>query len=134
MADTHRERSALAALLADNTSQDVSAQDIRDWLLSSLLRNVTTLSSATPTIDDDDVVILLDGTSNTVVATLATPASGYPIKFVKAINIDNQVDLDPAANNLEGAASDYTFATVNDAIIIAWDGSAWWILAEFLNA
>lgn len=134
MADTHRERSALVTLLADNTSGAISPQDHRDQLLSSLLRNVTTYTASTPTIDDDDVVVLLDGTSNTVTALLATPTSSFPIKFVKAVNIDNAVALDPGANNLEGATTDYTFATVNDSLIVCWTGSAWVILAEFLNA
>lgn len=135
MADTHRERSALVALLADNTAGDISAQDIRDWLLSTLLRNVTTYSSSTPTIDDDDVVVLLDGTSNTVAAALpAAASSANRILLVKAINIDNAVALDPGSDNLEGTTTDYTFATANDAIIIACDGTAWHILAEFLNA
>lgn len=36
MADTPRSLSALQALLADNTSGDISPQDIRDFLVSSL--------------------------------------------------------------------------------------------------
>lgn len=134
MADTHRERSALVTLLADNTSGGIAEQDHRDQLLSSLLRNTTTYSSLTPTIDDDDVMVLLDGTSNTVTALLATPSSSYPIKFVKAVNIANTVALDPGANNLDGSTSDYVFATANDAIIVGWDGSGWQIFGEFLNA
>lgn len=134
MADTHRTRSELETLLAVNTSNNIGPQDHLDQLFSSLLRNVTTYSSETPTIDDDDVVVLLDGTSNTVTALLATPTSSYPIKFVKAINIDNAVALDPGANNLEGATTDYTFTTANDALIICWTGAAWVILAKLENA
>lgn len=134
MADTPRERSAIAALLEIGGNQAINAQDVRDWLLSSLLRNVTTYSSLTPTIDDDDVMVLLDGTSNTVTALLATPSSGYPIHFVKAVNIANAVALDPGANNLDGTTTDYTFVTANDAIIVGWDGSGWQIFGEMLNA
>ncbi len=36
MSDTRRTRGALATLLADNTSGDISAQDMRDFLVSSL--------------------------------------------------------------------------------------------------
>lgn len=136
MVDTHRERSALVSILADNTVGGISPQDHRDQLLSSMLRNSTIYTSSTPTIDDDDVMVLLDGTSNTVTALLATPTSSYPIKFVKAINIDNAVALDPGANNLDGSTSDYVFATANDAIIVCWAGVSvgWVILSEYLNA
>lgn len=134
MADTHRERAALVTLLADNTSGAISPQDHRDQLLSSQLRNCTTYATSTPTIDDDDVVVLLDGSSNTVTAALPTGPETGTLLLVKAINVTNAVALDPGANNLEGATADYTFTTVNDAILVAWDGSAWWILSEFLNA
>jgi hypothetical protein len=135
MPDTPSLRSALVALYPDNTAGSISPQDLRDFLISALLRNVTTYATNTPTIDDDDVVVLLDGTSNTVVASLPSPSTGYyPHMWVKAINIDNQVDLDPGASNLEGATTDYTFATVNDCIEIQWTGTAWVILNEYLNA
>lgn len=135
MADTPRERSALVSLLADNTTQDVSPQDIRDWLISSLLRNVTTYTTTAPTADDDDVIILLDGTSNAVTLALPEPATGYyPVYFIKAIDITFTVKVDPGTDNLDADTTDYTFATQYDAIIIAWDGSQWWILSEFTNA
>lgn len=35
MADTRRSKAALAALLADNTSADISPQDLRDFLVSA---------------------------------------------------------------------------------------------------
>lgn len=131
MADTHRERAALVTLLADNTSGAISAQDHRDQLLSSLLRNVTTYTALTPTIDDDDVVVLLDGTSNTVAAALpAVATSTHRILFIKCINKDNAVTL---TGDVEGG-SGYTFATVLDALILACNGSEWYILSEFLNA
>jgi len=134
MTDAHKDRSELVTALADNTSGDILEQTVRNWLLSSLLRNRTTYTALTPTIDDDDVVVYLDGTSNTVTALLATPTTSYPLKIVKAINVDNAVALDPGVNNLEGATDDYVFATVNDCIMVHWDGSAWRTLFEFLNA
>lgn len=131
MADTHRERAALVTLLADNTSGAISPQDVRDQLLSSLLRNVTTYTALTPTIDDDDVVVLLDGTSNTVAAALpAVATSTHRILFIKCINKDNAVTL---TGDVEGG-SGYTFTTVLDAVILACNGSEWYILSEFLNA
>lgn len=39
MADTIRTRAALQVLLADNVAGDISAQDIRDFLVSCVLRN-----------------------------------------------------------------------------------------------
>lgn len=40
MADTRRTLAALQALLADNTSGDISAQDVRDFLVSAIGANV----------------------------------------------------------------------------------------------
>ncbi len=131
MADTHRERAALATLLADNTAGGISAQDHRDQLLSSLLRNVTTYTALTPTIDDDDVVVLLDGTSNTVAAALpAVAGATHRILFIKAINTANAVTL---TGDVEGGAG-YSFVTALDAVILACNGSEWYILGEFTNA
>jgi hypothetical protein len=136
MPDTPRLRAALVSLFADNTAGDVSPQDLRDFLISTVLRAApVTYASSTPAIDDDDFIVLLDGTSNTVTAALPNPATGYyPVFIVKAINVDNAVALDPGALNLEGATTDYTFATVNDCLIVGWDGSAYQIYAEFTNA
>lgn len=135
MADTQRTLSALVALLADNTSQDISAQDLRDFLVSALIGRVTTYTASAPTLSTDDCVLLLDGTSNTVTVDLGDPADFTHRFFIaKAINIDSAVALDPGANNFEGATDDYVFATVLDAVVFASDGTAWHILGEFLNA
>lgn len=134
MADTHRERTALLALMPVGVDDGTSAQDIRDGFFSALLRNVTTYTSLTPTIDDDDFIVELDGTSNTVTALLATPTASFPVRIVVAVNIDNAVALDPGANNLDGSTDDYVFVTVGDVKAIYWNGSNWKTLWEFLNA
>lgn len=55
MTDTQRSRSALQALFADNTSGDISPQDLRDFLASTKLymenRFVTVYDEATVSID-----------------------------------------------------------------------------------
>lgn len=134
MAETHRERTALLALMPVGVAEGSSAQDIRDGFHSTVLRNVTTYTTTTPTIDDDDFIVELDGTSNTVTALLATPTSSFPIRIVIAINIANAVALDPGANNLDGATDDYVFATVNDVKAVYWNGSSWRTLWNHLNA
>ena len=136
MVDSPRLRSELVTAMPISTSDGISAQDIRDLLINTLLRAAPVVySSATPAIDDDDFVVLLDGTSNTVTAALPNPSTNYyPVFIVKAINIDNAVKLDPGALELEGTTTDYTFATVNDCIIVGWDGTAYRIYAELLNA
>ena len=138
MADTPTLRSALVTLFADNTGGDVSPQDLRNFLISALLRTApVTFTTAAPTIDDDDFIILLDTTSNNVTASLpADPSTDYyPLYIVKAIDAStNTAALDPGTNNLDGSTTDYTFADDNDCIIVGWDGSEWRIYAEFLNA
>lgn len=129
MADTNRLRSALVALLADNTTNDIQEQDLRDWLLSTLLRRVTTYNTETPTISDDDVFVLLDGSNNTVAAAL-TPAA-HRIHFIKAVDVSNAVTLTGA--NIDGV-SGYAFASAGDAILIAGDGTEFHVFAELLNA
>jgi hypothetical protein len=47
MADTRRTLAALQALLADNTSQDISPQDVRDMLVSCFPTGMRLLATAT---------------------------------------------------------------------------------------
>lgn len=131
MADTHRLRSALVTLLANNTSKSITAQRVRDWLLSSLLRNYPApLTSATPTLSDDDVFVALDGTNNTVTVALPDPAtSAHRVLFIKAVNVANAVTL---TGTIDGG-SGYTFTTAMDAVILACNGTTWHIFGEFLN-
>ncbi len=135
MADTQRTLSALVALLADNTAQDISAQDLRDFLVSALIGRVTTYTASAPTLSTDDFILILDGTSNTVTVDLGDPADFTHHLFIaKAVNIDNAVALDPGAFDFEGATDDYVFTTALDVVIFCSDGSAWWKLPELLNA
>ena len=47
MADTIRTRASLTTLFADNNSGDISPQDLRDFLISTPLRETTTSASVT---------------------------------------------------------------------------------------
>lgn len=132
---TIKVRSDLTTDYADNVSGAITGANHQNFVASALMGYVSTYTASAPTLSTDDSIVLLDGTNNTVTAALPAAASSeHAVFFIKAINIDSAVVVDPGSDNLEGSTTDYTFATVNDAIIVACDGTAWYILAEFLNA
>ena len=71
MADTERTLSALQTLLANNISGAISAQDLRDFLVSAMLKNVAT-KTANYTVDADDHLIVIDTGDDNVTITLPT--------------------------------------------------------------
>jgi hypothetical protein len=132
---TIKVRSDLTTDYADNVTGAITGANHQNFVASAVMGYVSSYATSTPALSTDDSIILLDGTSNTVTAALPAAASSeHAVFFIKAINITFAVAVDPGSDNLEGTTTDYTFATALDAIIIACDGAAWHILAEFLNA
>lgn len=74
MTDTIRTKSALQALLANNTTGDISPQDVRDFLVSVLgTEYVTVVNTATYNVVDNDVVLHVTRTATgTCAITLPT--------------------------------------------------------------
>ena len=134
MADTARALSVLQTLLADNSEKNVSPQDLRDFLVSTELRQLVT-KTANYTADADDQTILLDGTSSTVAITLPTAAGITGKRYtLKCINLDNACSIaTDGGETIDGAAS-YSFTTVQDCIEIVSDDTNWQIINEYLNA
>lgn len=70
MADTKKTLSALQTLLADNTTGNISAQDVRDFLVTvygSWITTSKTYANSPYTNTLDDTVLVFDGTSGAIV-------------------------------------------------------------------
>lgn len=134
MADTVRELSALQALLADNIAKNVSAQDVRDFLVSAELKNLT-IKTGDYTADADDQIITLNASGGTVAITLPT-AVGVAAKryWLKCVDKTNACTIETNGSETIDGAANYTFTTVQDCIEIISDGTNWLILNEYLNA
>ena len=132
MADTRRDLSALQILLANNTSKSISAQDLRDFLVSTELKNIVTKVTSY-TADADDQTILLDGTAAIVPVTLPTAVGILGKKnALKCIDKTNACTVvTNGAETIDGGAN-YTFANANDSILLASDNSNWQIIASDL--
>lgn len=74
-----------------------------------------------------DSIVLLDGTSATVAATLADGTEGQTM-MITAINVDNAVTVVPA-NLTDGTT--ITFDTVNDAVTLVFVSAAWKIFGNY---
>ena len=78
--------------------------------------------------------VLLDGSSNTVTATLETPTVGGIMATLKATDVSNAVDVDTEDDGTIDGSSSYTFTTAEDAIVLISDsGGDWNIVSEFTN-
>ena len=110
MADTIRTRAALEALLADNTAEDISAQDLRDVLISvhlmSDLDQVVTVAKAGGqyTSIRNAVNSISDAASNKIYTVLV-----YPGEYEDTVALSNYVNIvaiDPKATKLNGVIGD----------------------------
>jgi hypothetical protein len=132
MADTIRTLSALQALVVTNTTRQVSAQDLRDWLVSSVgARYVVSVAEAT-TLDGDDDIVLVDASGGAVTITLPA-ASGaqhkvYTIK--KTDSSANAVTIDGDATETIDGSETQTLSGQYDALTMACDGTGWHIIGE----
>lgn len=102
---------------------------------------VDTISDLAYNVLLTDEILLLDGTSNNVTATLPSAASAYNSttgkskKFIfKAINVSNAVSLSAtekivAGTTVAGAGTTYSFSSVGDAVIIVTDGTNYFVIA-----
>jgi hypothetical protein len=130
MADTQRTLSALQSLLADNTTNELSPQDLRDFLVSTHLRMATT-TAANYSATSNDVAIILDASSSAVTLTLPTCTAGSigQMYLVKAINAGTNKPY--IVNNVDGAA--YTFGSSNDAALIVGDGTNYRMMSRNIS-
>ena len=106
MADTVRTRTALLALLANNTTGDISPQDLRDFMVSTFGGRAIRTVTGDATLTTDDSFVLVDGLAADAAITLPDPATCPGKVFtVKLISAAHGAILSPAAGTLDGAAS-----------------------------
>lgn len=130
MADTVRTKSALAALLADNASKDISAQDVRDFLVSVMgSKTLTTVSTATYTVLDNDNILHVMRTA-TGACTITIPTA--LIVSTKVIDIkdagfnasNNNITIETqAAEKIENSTADYVISVSGTSIQLYSDGT-----------
>jgi len=92
-----------------------------------LIKPIRTITSDY-NVSTEDYTILANGTSQTVTATLpdATTNEGH-IYIIKAINIDNQVDIDTNGGTIDGEAS-YIFTSINVSLMVQSNGINYYII------
>ena len=128
MTDTARKLSELQALFPDNTTAQISAQDLRDFVVSCQLNNITEVTEATYEIVDDDVIIHVAYT-NTGGCDITWPSElMINKKIVDIKDADgnasvNNITITPESGLIEGAAS-YPIAFDSMSITVyCWDGN-----------
>lgn len=127
--DTLRSKSYLQTVFADNATKNITAQQLRDFLVSADLKAVTS-KTADYTVTTDDQIIVVSGASATADITLYSPVSTNGAKiFVKCTSVLHTVRVLTAAGNIEGSAS-YTFSAANDGILCVSDGTNWKIVSR----
>jgi hypothetical protein len=128
MADTQRTLAALQTLLADNTAGDISAQDLRDFLVTvhpgAWTKNDTAKTASFTLAAFDDVhVDLATGTPTNVVATL--PASpSYLDKVRVTISTD---DITPSGG---GTPNKLTWSLNSSNLMGGTDDDPYWLFKE----
>lgn len=130
MADTKRVLSALQALLADNITNDISPQDVRD-LLVSVMNNytVSTLSSGspyTPTLDDG--ILRVTQAANYTIALPAAATAGWTGKllgFKKLSTAAYTVTLDADGSELIDDDPTLVMTSKNQFVWIYCNGVGW---------
>lgn len=105
------------------TNDDALIRDVRGYTLT------TTLNSDGDATWNDETH-LLDGSSNTVTATLPDPTAhpDQEIRFL-ATDVTNSVDVSPNDNeNINGANSNVSFSSAFDQMVFVTDGTDWYAL------
>lgn len=127
MADTVRTLSALQTLLADNTSGDISPQDVRDFLVSvyglDYSTEVSVTTTATLTIGQRHVC---SGTSADYTVTLpaASGNAGQRLQVRMASGLTKLVTVDGNSTELiDGSQTRVMWA--NEVAVLECDGTGW---------
>lgn len=130
MADTVRTLSALQTLLADNTTQGISPQDLRDFLISAVGYVYGRALAVNATLTTNDVVVVGTGGAGGITLTLPAVASSQ-YKLYHAVKEDDgagAVTLDGNSSETINGATTYALSAQYDAVTIWCDGSEWFVL------
>lgn len=142
MADTKRNLdeflSASTGLFKDNTAQDISAQDLRDFVLSTWVPYIRTISNANYSAVDGDLVVVTSIGSDLTMTLPASPASNARI----AINYYSQTAGDKViiarnGNKIAGVAADMNLYVadntlgLHDHVVLQYDlTNTNWVVVE----
>ncbi len=131
MADTARDKAALLALLADNTSGDISPQDMRDVLVSILgYAETTSVATSTHDVVDADHIIHVAYTTTGVVTVRVmsdqvVKGRAFTIKDAGGNASANNISVtSEGAETFDGAAS-VTMSTDHEILRLYSDGTNW---------
>ncbi len=131
MADTKRSLSALITAFADNTTEAIDEQDLRDLIVSAYGSRM--ISSAVVTtsgdLDTDDDVVLADASGGSVTLTLPALVSGK-IFTIKCVDATNTVILAAAGSDTIDGAATKTLTTLYAAITIIGGPAEWHVLSS----
>lgn len=127
MADTVRPLSALQILLASNVEKAVSAQDLRDFLISALQRYNRTVTTTPTTLDTNDRTVFVDATSGAVTLNLPAAAASQYAEFVihKIDSSANDVIIDANSTEHINGVETLTLDVQYDCARLECDGSEW---------
>lgn len=129
MADTQRALSELVALLATNSTKDVSAQDLRDVLVSAVLQRTRAIATS-GAVTTDDRTLLVDVTSGDVTLSLpaAAAAAGHTFTVKITAGANDCILATNSTEEIDGVDG-LTFDTAYSAVTIQSDGTGWHILS-----
>ena len=110
MADTRRTLTEILALFADNSTAQISAQDLRDFVVSVLMNHITEVVDPAYEIAVDDVILHVSYTDTGVVAITwptaqITNGRIIDIKDAGGNSATNPITITPESGTIEGAAS-----------------------------
>jgi hypothetical protein len=127
MTDTIRTETALIALLATNSARSITAQTLRDVLVSTLGVVPYLARTSNYTATENDVFIACDATGGAITITLPACASTRVGKriVVKKIDNANNVILDGNASETIDGATTKTLSAQWAVMTIVNSGSSW---------
>lgn len=127
MADTKRTLSQLVTFFADNTTRLISAQRLRDFLVSTYgSREINTVAINTTLTTDHDIV-LVDANSGNIDITLpaATTNSNKTYTIKKTDSSANYVKLIPGGGDTIDGETTFYLLTTQQSVTIVSDGTVW---------
>jgi len=126
MSDTRRTLSQLQALLADNNVGAISPQDLRDFLVSTVITAVTSKTADYPIVEGDSVVNV---TANSPTITLPTAVDAGGVSYTIKNSGGGIVTVaTTSAQTIDGAASGSLTLSRWDSLTVVSDGANWIVI------
>jgi len=129
MADTERTRSSILSLFADNTSGDISPQDLRDFVVT-MMRPIEVVAAASHMLASDEGIIHVTYTVTAAVTITVATAEAYAGREVVIkdaggnASVNNITIATEAAETIDGAPT-ATISTDYGAVRLYSDGTNW---------